>query len=223
MNTIRKQRAGKRYRVNVIRVLTVSAGMALMVMSAGVRAANSVNLTFNYTVVQGTCDVSISSPSMNLGDVDPSPAFGNGSWVQLNATEFTVNLNSCSGSVDPNTRPVVMVAGETVPGSDSGYSYLFRKQGNAGGTSKGFGVLIVKADKAGGDLSSDIEVKNNTAIYVPNTGGGYYGKGTALNGNFTIPLKAAVSCGRKVSDMCAPANLLAGSLSASVTFTFQYK
>lgn len=225
MNTIRKQRAGQRYRGNVIRALMVSAGMVLMVISDGALGANSVNLTFKYTVVQGTCDVSSSDPKLDLGNVDPTPAFGSGSWVQLGKKAFTVNLNNCTGSADSQTRPVVMVTGETAPGTDSGYNFLFRKSGTAGGTSKGFGVLIVKTDMAEGESGTDIEVKNGTAIYVPKTPGGttYFGKGEALNGSFAIPLFAAVSCGRKVADMCNPANLLAGTLSASVTFTFQYK
>lgn len=118
-------------------------------------------------------------------------------------------------------RPVVTVGGTV---TDSKAPWLFRDAGTGGGTSKGFGFVLKKLSRTGGNYG-DVEVKQGEQLYVPmdptdpNTA--YHGVGDVLTGVHTIPLTAGVACGKTA--WCEASKLAAGTVKATVTFTFAYQ
>ncbi|WP_143354928.1 MULTISPECIES: hypothetical protein [unclassified Erwinia] len=173
----------------------------------------------SWTISTGTCSVDSSAFATNLGGADPSSLIGR-NWQTVLDKPLILKL-TCSSGMTGGGRPVVTVAGAV---TDSAAPWLFRDAGTGGGTSKGFGFVLKKLSEAGGN-QPDVEVKQGEQLYVPkdpfdpNTM--YYGVGEVLNGTYTIPLSAGVACGKTA--WCEASKLAAGTVKASVTFTFAYK
>lgn len=199
--------------VTTVFMLSTALLLAGLLAVISARAANDTT-RFTWTVPAGTCSVATNSP-INLGDVDPVPALG-ADWPALNKTPLSITLGGCMGAGGAG-RPVVSVSGTTIT-TPSASLFMFKTQG----TSVGFGFILLKPANTAGSNGSDIEVKNNESLYIPKPGGtAWYGPGDTLSGNQTIPLTAAVTCGRKA--WCTENALKAGNLKATITFTFSYK
>jgi len=199
----------------VTTALIMAATALLYGLMGGIpaRAANDAT-KFTWSVPVGTCTVSTNSP-IKLGEVDPTPALGI-DWPALNKTPVSISLRDCMGAAG-NTRPVVSVSGGTITIPNAS-PFMFKTQG----TSVGFGFILLKSAQAAGSNGSDIEVKNTESLYIPKPGNpSWFGSGDTLSGNYSIPLNAAVTCGRKA--WCTEDALKAGDLKATVTFTFSYK
>ncbi len=122
------------------------------------------------------------------------------------AENFFVQLKNCNAwdTVGGQT-PAVRVAGTTLAGNTK----LFRTSGS-GSTSTGFGVALY-------DTQPPVLLDGTK----PLTNGRYLNlgaSGDAVSGNTFKAMSAGVSCGAA----CTAADLSTGTLSASVTFTFEY-
>lgn len=215
--------------VSVIRTLwtgrflfLVPGGLLMLALPSW--GADSVNLTLNYTVIQGTCTVDVQTDSGNtldFGDVvaekkssawSPMTLSGGGAYKP-----FTVRLTACSGSVDASTTPALTVTGETLSSDGTNNKdYLFVN--SSASTAKGLGFVIYNSatPDPGHNEVSRVSA-NNQYSYIPIPG---YGKGTALNGSVSVPLAAAVTCGKTCTT--TPSPMRAGTLTGAVTFSFVY-
>ncbi|ELV2842058.1 type 1 fimbrial protein [Enterobacter cloacae] len=202
--------------------------VCLVIYSGGARAVDVINLTMNYTVVQGTCTVSVGSDgvngTLNFSNVSYDWKVSD-SWPQINLKPFSVKLSNCSGASSANTQPGLTITGttDTVTGNSINHSFMFVD--NTSSTAKGFGFVIFNNQNSPvtQDAVADIgSTQHDSRKYINIPG---FGKGSAVNVDTTIPLSAAVTCGETChnSSKTGPnPNMQAGSLTGNVTFNFLY-
>jgi len=209
---------------------TVSALALAVLATAGltsqdVRAAGeSVELKFNYTVLQGTCEVSVGSDGLD-GVLD----FGHISTSGLTATNwdplvagarkvFKVKLSKCSGTPDSNTQPGITLSGTTdTTGNTNNKAFLFV---DSTSTAKGIGFAIFKDDTSTGPANVVAEITSSLDASKTHIPVGK-GKNSEVDKDTTIDLSAMVTCGSTCAIGDRP-KMRAGDLSASVTFNFVY-
>lgn len=200
--------------------------MCLGIYSGGARAVDSINLTMNYTVLQGTCTVSVGSDGvngqLNFGDVSYIWR-ANDDFPQIKLMPFSVQLSNCSGSASASTQPALTITGETdsVTGPTNNRDFLFVD--NASSMAKGFGFLIFnkQSNPQVSDAVADINsAEPDSFKYIPIPGKGL---GTVVTTNTNILLSAAVSCGETCTTSGKPNPIMqAGILTGHVTFNFLY-
>ncbi|CAI1731352.1 putative fimbrial protein StaE [Serratia fonticola] len=211
---------------------TVSALALAVLATAGltsqdVRAAGeSVELKFNYTVLQGTCEVSVGSDGLDgvldFGHISTS-GLTTKNWDPLVATGarkvFKVKLSKCSGTPDLNTQPGITLSGTTDTGTQNANNKAFLFVDSTS-TAKGIGFAIFKDSSSSGPGNVVAEITSSVTgqKYIPvGTGGA----GSVVNKDTTIDLSAMVTCGSTCAIGDRP-KMRAGALSASVTFNFVY-
>lgn len=200
--------------VRVARVVLMSA--ALMLSGTALPAgANSLNLDFTYTVVQGTCQIDVSPSSLDFQDVKDLSTAVNANWVVLNQQVLNVTLSACDGAADPATRPAIELQGTRA--SDAGASPSRQNSVFTTDNKSGFGVVFANAPGAT-SLGA-----GNLLAYDANKGGLYFYTGaantTAANGLYTI--RTGLACGTTAD--CAASRLSVDSGNATVTFSFTYR
>lgn len=193
----------------ILNLLVSTAHAATPGLSGG-----SSTITFSTITGGGTCTTTVTTP-IQIGataGIDPSSAIDK-DWIGLSPTAFNISLTNCAGLAMSTQTPYITLNGTTLTTNKSAAAQdrLF----SSGTNTTGFGVIIYNTSTPGTG-TANIATKSGGTIPIPN-----YGKGTALNGNVTVPLKAAVGCGA-IAD-CAGASLKSGNLSASITFGFAYK
>ena len=190
-----------------ILILAACAVTALRPAQAG----NSVNLTFRYTVVQGTCTLNVPA-TLPMGTIDnPESAVGK-NWVFLNPKTLDVTLSDCQGDPLGSTRPAIKL---TAPVATSGSADRQKYLATSATGSSGFGVVIAKKGLA--------PVTGSVSNLTPLTSGDAYIDLGALNTtaqNGTTTLNVALACGAAAD--CAVNNLSAGTDKVSIRFEFAY-
>ncbi|WP_235424260.1 fimbrial protein [Citrobacter koseri] len=177
--------------------------------------ANDVQLTFTYTVVQGTCDVNAPG-SLQLGPpegVSDAGSLSGQNWKFLHPTPLTVTLSNCAGSGSPGVTPYLTL--QMVPvtgGSADRQNKLFADSGAQG---TGLGVAVSNIID-----SQPTDGSNNNLVSVssPRIATGEAGA-TAINGPLTVWM--ALACGA-VSD-CTTAGQNAGTVTSTIKFAFEYQ
>lgn len=214
----------KKYWQKTVSALALAVLATAGLMSQDVRAAgDSVELKFNYTVLQGTCDVSVGSDGMNgllaFGDISTANITTK-SWdplVSAAKKTFKVILKNCSGSPVLTTTPVLYLTGDTdtETGNTVNKSFMFRESGS---TAKGVGFAIYK-NSTSSNASDLVAVATSgeadSRKYID------VGAKGSVATNKTIDLNAIVTCGSTCS-ASDKAKMRAGDLNASVTFNFDY-
>ncbi|OIX95654.1 hypothetical protein BFS14_14955 [Serratia fonticola] len=205
-------------------VLSVTGFASSLVAYA---AGDSVDLTFKYTVLQGTCTVSVgedgSSGQLNFGPIDTS-SISTTNWTRLNASatkNFQVVLSNCSGSAISTKTPALTLTGQTSlepTRNDANRKFLFVDPSSS---AKWVGFAIY--NKTGSTLAGDLVPESTQAaatdlartfISIPG-----YGLNSAPTGTLPpINLTAIVTCGQ----VCDKTKMRAGDLKAQVTFNFVY-
>ncbi|MCE1613491.1 fimbrial protein [Enterobacter ludwigii] len=195
--------------------------------SSGARAAgDSVDLTFKYTVLQGTCNVSVgddgTSGALNFGDIStaslPAKNWDPMTLVQGGQAKlpFIVQLRGCSG-VAGTPKPALTLTGKTdaYTANSTNKSFMFVDPGS---TAKGVGFAIYKIDgTASTDLVAEItsvEQDSRKYIYLKNAPGG-------VAPDQDVTLNAIVTCG-STCGAADKAKMKTGDLMAQVTFDFVY-
>lgn len=182
----------------------------LLLMNSGGCIADTGTLNFSGTLEAGTCSLNVSPSRVEWNGVDPSGIVDGGDWATAgDKTPFDVVLTGCSGVGKLVQRPSVQMTGLLLTGTGiTGNSYLFKSSGD----SQGFGVVVFSGSPAGPKVGKD--------EWLTIDG---YGLGTSLHPTgATIKLYTAISAGPKSWQGVNHANLRAGRLDATLTFTFAY-
>lgn len=184
----------------------VGAALAL----SGSAQANTVNLTVNYTILQGTCDIAVPATVTLTGGKTSDVA--DQSWVYLGQQTVPVTLSNCSGRGAVNTKPALKLTSPPMAasGSTERQSRIFMTTAT---NTTGMGVVLAPSAFTNGSYSNLVTVSSGT---------GYLDIGAANTAaaNGTVNVYAAIACG-STSD-CAAANLRAGADSVALTFEFAY-
>lgn len=196
------------------------AATALM-MSTTAQAANQT-LEVSWEVAQSSCEIGVQS-EIPLEVVDVTKILSGANWQHVGDKKFNITVNDCNAGYTPGTgtRPSVRVEGKTA--GPTAYSrFLFKDDGD----SVGLYIILLKAAASAGSVTTDQEVTNGETLWIPNnSGGGYVPAGSTLASGtpYTIPLTAAVACGRVEAAGCQNPNIRAGELGARFTFVFDYR
>ncbi|EKN5095467.1 fimbrial protein [Yersinia enterocolitica] len=204
-------------------ILWSTVGLQLS-QTAHSAAANSVDLKFNYTVLQGSCDVGVGGdPSGQNGALDfgeiSTRNFSTSSWQSIgDVMNFYVSLANCSGAGNPSTRPRLTITGATLQTSPSNKIWVFVDTASTA-VGMGFGIYKNDTTTSSADMIADARAgrtEKETYIDIP----GYTKNGSYIRQSVPVivPLQAFVTCG----DTCTPTSLRAGTLTSSITFNFVY-
>ena len=179
----------------------VGGGVASLLMAAGAKAADSQEIIFNITILAGTCTVQ--AEDVAFGTLAGAEAIGK-NWVPLGGTQpLRVTLSGCQGSSTSGTPKLTLSA--VLAGSGD---TLFR---DSTSTSRGLGIGVYRVPAPDTTSGQDFFV-NGVPVPVGVPGAGW----DTLNKVYDYA--AGVSCG----SACTLADLGAGTLKASVVFTFSY-
>ncbi|WP_174348551.1 fimbrial protein [Lelliottia aquatilis] len=186
-------------------------------------AADSVQLNFKYTVVQGTCTVGVSPASVVLPDI-PLPAKMPTDYSGYTADgpkkgfPFDVNLTQCSGASGTKKPRLRLTGNHDLPAGTTtalDKSVLFR---DSSSLSEGVGFVIYQSTTpvvgSSGNFVCDYNAPcSNSArntITIPGV------PGNTLISDTTVHMSANVSRGNQTGP------LKAGTLTATVYFEFDY-
>lgn len=184
-------------------------------------AADSVQLNFKYTVVQGTCTVGVSPASVVLPDI-PLPATmatdysGYTADGKSKSYPFDVNLTQCSGASGTKMPRLRLTGNHAGAITTTDLSVLFR---DSSSTSQGVGFVIYSSTTpvvgtASGNFVCDYKAPCSTTrlntIPIPAV------PGNTLVNDTTVHMSANVSRGNQTVP------LKAGALTATVYFEFDY-
>lgn len=104
-----------------------TAAVLLTAVSTSTFAASNAELTITGNIVTSTCDVSVSTPTLDLGNHSKSAFTAVATPVTASVKTFTVGLNNCdSPSVEGDLANLV-ITGQTVAGNSS----IFNSAGSA--------------------------------------------------------------------------------------------
>ncbi|WP_127959900.1 type 1 fimbrial protein [Serratia microhaemolytica] len=189
-------------------LMSVLCCMATLLPVGELTAADSQLITFNISVVAGSCTMTSSKKAITINDSTFSANPGN--WGLLASSSLSISLSSCSGSTSGLTvGPVLTLS--LAPGTTtlaSSNNKLFR---DSKSTSTGFGIGIYKtATTSAGETNL---VPNNGTIALGSNGVSW----SSLQKTYTYAV--GVLC----ASNCTSIVPTGGSLSASVIFTFTYK
>ncbi len=192
-------------------------GVAFVVTSASAEPT-----LFSATIAPGgTCAITFNpAGTLTLDSTDASSAIDATSPPILSIKKTTLMLTSCTGWSGGRT-PTLTVSGPTSRDNKvmANRQFLLKSEDDAGGNSKGFGFVMGKAetgiidwDTGGGTGMYSFTYPVDLPLAEP---------GTTLANNTTKDIYFGLSCGTSAS--CASANVSAGTLNATVEFTFAYK
>lgn len=198
-------------------VLRSPGGMALGLLLSGMltgmndaRAASSLNLTFKYTVMQGTCTLDVPA-NLPMSDVtDTGKAVGK-NWIYLNKKSLTVTLSNCDGIASPTTRPAIKLV--TPPVATTGSADRKTKIFTSSSNKTGLGVVLSDGTLMDGNAGNLVTLSGLDAFV--NLGGL-----NTVATNQTKQLNVALACGTAAD--CSGANLVAGAGDVSIQFAFVY-
>lgn len=198
----------------------VVAAVTLIMAGAGapVMAAESTSMEISANVTQPSCTLTFSPASpFSLGTV-PSTGFDLQTRFQ-GGKQLTITLTNC-GLGSSSTTPSITLDGNHPNPNEitggAGQVYLFKNAGDASLTSRGFFILVAKKNNPAFN-PTDLWKSGDVIFSGP--------KGESGNGKSTS-VWLGVSCGVSTAGGCpvpAAGPALAGSLKATLKFTFAYK
>ncbi|STB73303.1 hypothetical protein [Citrobacter koseri] len=205
--------------VGMISVTTAGAANVLGLQANIVQSACSISFT---DTGGGTTGNTISIPDVH-SDMMVSIAgrCDDNQCIAGETAQVVLKISDC-GVGDDSMIPTVNLMGtqaspDDIQQSPPGYlNFAFRDQGAAGGTSKEFFVLVAKTLSP--SLSGPALYKVNDKIPM-NTGGRAVAFGDSGEGAVSGPIYLTVSCGYG----CQSAQARAGTLNASLQFSFAYR
>ncbi|WP_142757164.1 type 1 fimbrial protein [Citrobacter koseri] len=200
---------------------------------ASARADDTLNMQAN--IVQTACTISFVDDgggavagAMTLPDaasdgmVSTNNQCGDGKCIFPPTTQVSLRLNDCG--VGGGNVPSVSLTGVTATQADvlgtpsANLKYAFRNSGSGGGTSKEFFVVAAK-NSAPQFSSAGLFVGDGNDLIPLKVGGVAVKTGDSGEGAVSDPIYLTVSCGYG----CQSAQARAGSVSASLQFSFTYR
>lgn len=99
----------------------VFIGTALIMSGANVYASSNAQLTVTANIVQKTCDVSISTPNIDLGNYSPAQfkEAGVAKPISESVRNFILGLSNCDIPLAKGDVASLTVTGQTIPGFDT--------------------------------------------------------------------------------------------------------
>jgi major type 1 subunit fimbrin (pilin) len=131
-----------------------------LVAANGVQAASNAQITITGNVVAATCDVSLSSNNLDLGNYTASQFTGVATPVAASQKSFTVGLNNCQTPVAAGDTASLVVTGQTLGGNTNMF--------NTTGTNTG--VMLSLASTPGTYITAGQKLPVATAGTTPAVG-----------------------------------------------------
>ncbi|MFZ4170504.1 fimbrial protein [Enterobacter ludwigii] len=180
------------------------AGSVMLSLLLMIRGAQAETYNLATTILVGTCTVTASDSAVTLPDVERD-MLSSGTLQKLHP--LTLSAQNCVGVGGKGTAPVLLVSGTTATAPAGTGAYLFNN-GGANSTAKGYGIVVsTKNDTTWNTLNL---LKNGDEFPLSD-----------INTNNT--LYVAVGCGDAATCSLNDADHTPGSISAGITFTFQYQ
>ncbi|KFK96917.1 MULTISPECIES: fimbrial protein [unclassified Serratia (in: enterobacteria)] len=182
------------------KILSTMTPVALLLLAAAgnAQAASNAQITVTGTVVAATCDVSLSTNNLDLGNYTPSDFTTVATPVAASQKTFTVGINNCQTPLSGGDTASLVVTGQTLGGNPN----IF----NSSGTNAG--VMLREASAPAGTY-----IKNGDKLLVATAGatpavGDFNGKNLSLQAGL-----ASSTSGTGVN---------IGAVNAPVLFSFAY-
>lgn len=144
---------------NSIFTLTPAA-LVLLAMTGNAQATSNAQLTVTANVVAATCDVSLSSNNLDLGNFSPTQFTGIATPIPASQKKFTVGLNNCEVPKAAGDKANLVVSGQTLGGNPN----LF----NSTGTNTG--IMLSKIDTPTAYINAGDKLLVATAGETPTAG-----------------------------------------------------
>lgn len=183
------------------RLFLGSTALSVLFMACGVQA-ETYNLSTEILV--GTCTVTSSPNVVPLADV-PRDVLNSGTLQQL--VPLTLSAQGCVGVGPEGTSPVLRVTGTTTAAPGGAGDYLFN-DGGENSTAKGYGIVV--STQSDTTWNTDNLIKNGDPYRLRDI-------------NTDSTLYVAVGCGDATTCSQEDTDHTSGSLSAGITFTFEYQ
>ncbi|WP_245956836.1 fimbrial protein [Edaphovirga cremea] len=91
--------------------------LLLLAVTGGAYAASNAQITITGTVVAATCDVSLSTNNLDLGNYTPAQFTAVATPVAASQKQFTVGVNNCQAPLAANDTANLVVTGQTLGGN----------------------------------------------------------------------------------------------------------
>ncbi|KFK96374.1 MULTISPECIES: fimbrial protein [unclassified Serratia (in: enterobacteria)] len=98
-------------------LILTPAALLLMAVAGNAQAATNAQLTVTANVVAATCDVSLSTNNLDLGNYAPSQFTGVATPIPSSQKTFTVGLNNCQVPAQAADTANLVVSGQTLGGN----------------------------------------------------------------------------------------------------------
>ncbi|WP_024530071.1 fimbrial protein [Serratia fonticola] len=95
----------------------VPVALALLAVAGQAQAASNAQLTVTANVVAATCDISLSTNNLDLGNYTPSQFTGVATPIPASQKTFTVGLNNCQTPLAATNTANLVVSGQTLGGN----------------------------------------------------------------------------------------------------------
>ena len=191
-------------------VMLIMLLTSMLIYSTSV-TANALDLTFKYTVVQGTCELNV-DPSVKFGNASKASEIIGQNWRFINETTFNITLTNCSGVASPSTQPAIKLFNYQMAtnGSSERKTKIFTSSDN----NTGLGVVLSENAFTDGNNGNLITTVAGTDAFIN------IGNKNTIAQNSQKKINAALACG-SASD-CSAANLSSGNASVNIQFAFVY-
>ncbi|AHG22586.1 hypothetical protein Z042_01885 [Chania multitudinisentens RB-25] len=176
---------------------TVTPVALLLLATAGAtQAASNAQITITGNVVAATCDVSLSTNNLDLGNHTPADFAAVATPVAASVKTFTVGINNCQTPLADGDTANLVVTGQTLGGNPNMF--------NSTGTNTG--VMLSLASTPSAYINNGDKLLVATAGAVPAQ--------SDFNGK-TLSLQAGLA-----STVAAGAEI--GAINAPILFSFAY-
>ena len=176
-------------------IFTVAPVVALLAGMGIAQAASNAEITITANVVAATCDVSLSTPNLDLGNYATADFTAAMTPVAGSAKTFTVGLNNCDTPTAAGDTAKLVVSGQTLAANPN----IF----NSTGTNTG--IMLSPVATPAAYISAGDKLTVATAGATP-AAGDFNGK--------TLSLQAALASTSTTPDL--------GMVSAPILFSFSY-
>ena len=171
------------------------AALLLMAAAGGAQAASNAQMTITANVVAATCDVSLSTTNLDLGNYTSSQFGAVATPIAASVKPFTVGLSNCQTPLAADDTAGLVVSGQTLGGNPNMF--------NTTGTNTG--IMLSQVSAPG------VYFTNNQKLNVATAGS------TPATGDFnakTLSLQAGLASTSTTADL--------GAVSAPILFSFAY-
>ncbi|MGE4832548.1 fimbrial protein [Yersinia enterocolitica] len=107
------------------------AALLLLAATGGAQAASNAQMTITANVVAATCDVSLSTNNLDLGNYTRSEFTSVATPIAASVKPFTVGLNNCQDPLVAGDTAGLVVTGQTLGGNpnmfNKGETYAHQK------------------------------------------------------------------------------------------------